>query len=96
MTSGTGAAKTPSKLAEFVDFQKPFMPSPAKAARNQIRLAAEPALNRAAAGGKYFAAEGKAEAASAGAADAAAGARLWEVSQRLTGIVFDPASGSAK
>ena len=61
----------------------------AKAAKTQLSLATDPALDRGVAGGKYFV-DGKPTAPSKEASDAATAAKLWKLSEELTGVPFDP------
>ena len=89
---GSGDVPDRSKLATLFDVQKFFMKDPDAASQAQVRLASDPALNRASAGGKYFGADGKAVPPSAAALDPDAGAKLWDLSEELTGIKFDPAA----
>lgn len=62
---------------------KPFMASPARGAAPVLRLATDPALDDVT--GRYFARESEAEAADA-AYDRGLAARLWRLSEELTGV----------
>lgn len=79
------------QLDTLYQVQGYFMTPATKAAQTQLSLAADPALGRASAGGKYFV-DGKPAECSKAAADPEAAARLWAVSEELTGIRFDPAA----
>lgn len=87
----SGTMPDMTKLDTLYQVQGFFMTPAAKAAQTQLALAADPALGKAAAGGKYFV-DGKVSAPSKQAADADAAARLWAVSEELTGVTFDPAA----
>ena len=79
------------RLSDLQQVQGFFMTPATKAAATQLMLVADPALDRTKAGGKYFV-DGKPTAPSKEASDAATAARLWEMSEQMTGITFNPAS----
>ena len=85
----SGAVADPAALAKMVDAEKYFMLTPEKGAATQLRVATDPALGRAAAGGKYFASSKEAAPAKA-ALDRDAAARLWSASEELAGLKFAP------
>ena len=85
----SGAVADPAALAKMVDAEKYFMLTPEKGAATQLRVATDPALGRAAAGGKYFAAS-KETAPAKAALDRDAAARLWSASEELAGLKFAP------
>jgi NAD(P)-dependent dehydrogenase (short-subunit alcohol dehydrogenase family) len=84
----TGAVDDPKKLDNLFTVQGYFMTPATKAAQTQLALASDPALGRAATAGRYFV-DGKPAEASKPANDAAAAAKLWSVSEQLTGIKFE-------
>lgn len=88
---GTGAVADDTKLAKLYQVQGYFMTPAAKAAQTQLALAADPALDRAAVAGRYYV-DGKPAQPSADADDAALAARVWALSEKQTGITFDPRS----
>ena len=77
----SGAVADPAALAKMVDAEKLFMLTPEKGAQTQLRVATDPALGRAAAGGKYFAAS-KETAPAKAALDRDAAARLYALRAR--------------
>ena len=87
----TGAVDDPTKLDKLFSVQKYFMTPAAKAAQTQVLLASEPSLTRAATAGGYFV-DAKPATPSKEAADPQLAAKLWSVSEELTGIAFDPAA----
>ena len=64
-----------------------------KGARTQVRVAIDPNLDRASAGGKFFSEENEAKPAKT-ALDATAASRLWAASEELTGVTFDPVAAA--
>ena len=90
--ASTGAVDDPDgkKLRTLYSVQGYFMTPAAKAAQTQLALASDPALSRAAAGGKYFV-DGKPTSPSKEALDETTASKLWELSEKMTGIAFNPA-----
>ena len=87
----TGAMEDPDgkKLGALLQIQGYFMTPPSKAAQTQLRLASDPSLTRETAGGKYYV-DGKEASASKEANDPATAKKLSELSEQMTGILFDP------
>ena len=87
----TGSLGAPGELDKLLQVQGFFMTPTAKAAATQVALASDPALGRAAAGGKYFV-DGKPAEPAKAATDPSTAAKLWELSERQAGVKFDPAA----
>ena len=90
-SAATGSRGAPGGLDKLLQVQGFFMTPTAKAAATQVALASDPALGRAAAGGKYFV-DGKPAEPAKAATDPSTAAKLWELSERQAGVTFDPAA----
>ena len=89
----TGLSDDPDgkKLDTLLQIQGYFMTPADKAAQTQLLLASDPSLNREKAGGKYYV-DGKVASPSKQATDPATAKQLWELSEQMTGIAFDPSA----
>ena len=78
-----------SKLRDLQKIQGYFMTPADTAAQTQLALASDPKLDRAAVSGGYYV-DGKKTPPSKEADDAAVASKMWELSERMTGIAFVP------
>lgn len=77
------------KLKDLQTIQGYFMTPADKAAQTQLALASDPALDRASVAGGYYV-DGKKTAPSKEAADPAVAAKMWALSEQMTGVAFVP------
>ena len=77
------------KLKDLQTIQGYFMTPADKAAQTQLALASDPTLGRATVSGGYYV-DGKRTAPSKEAQDPAVAAKVWALSEKLTGVAFAP------